>query len=709
MSQWASVQTEASRRCNYSYTSNLTSRVSHVSQTPSHQHRLHPGGPSFAPEFQPRPSRSRVGMDPPHPNWGGIGNEDVQNPSRPPPPPAPPLGNGENDNYDGNDQGCEQEQQGHPQSPSPLYEHFRPHTGFGCQAQAAVPDAELIMEQEYYHGLLPRDDVQSMLTQRGDFLVRTTEIRSGSNRQYCLSVQWNGNMHHFILAPNLSGMYTFEHGVPGVPEFPTVYELVTYHRRSAAQFSPHQIVLLNPVYRQEWELRHEQIDLMKQLGEGAFGEVCSGELHLNNTTVQVAVKKMKTKAMTKEKIEELMKEARLMRPLRHNNVIRFYGVAAGIEPLMIVMELVAGGALDTYLKTESTNVSIPERMNMCLDAAWGIEYVHQKGVIHRDIAARNCLYGNKCLKISDFGLSQRSDVIQLGATEKCPVRWVAPEVFLTMQFRNSADVWAFGILVWEVFTNGMTPYQTWQGPEIKQNIIYNNYRLPFPDWAPPMLVDLIVNKVWQGDPNSRYPSGLVAREMEKMCPSKVQGQARLPTMAERRNRGVRQVGSGETIEVDNKTRARTSMREVTAVSRADMNERNTVAGTVTGTVTGTTTATVKDGNTDMSREQVKRKKNKKINYSKEALTTTKPSPTTKAGKTSRESLKPPKKGESKESLKPKSQSKESFSIFGKFGKGQSKETLKSKERKAKGSCPPKQQQGAQSKEKFSKRNKKSKD
>ncbi|TKR72074.1 hypothetical protein L596_019589 [Steinernema carpocapsae] len=248
--------------------------------------------------------------------------------------------------------------------------------------------------------------------------------------------------------------------------------------------------------------------------------ICSGELHLNNTTVQVAVKKMKTKAMTKEKIEELMKEARLMRPLRHNNVIRFYGVAAGIEPLMIVMELVAGGALDTYLKTESTNVSIQERMNMCLDAAWGIEYVHQKGVIHRDIAARNCLYGNKCLKISDFGLSQRSDVIQLGATEKCPVRWVAPEVFLTMQFRNSADVWAFGILVWEVFTNGMTPYQTWQGPEIKQNIIYNNYRLPFPDWAPPMLVDLIVNKVWQGDPNSRYPSGLVAREMEKMCPSK---------------------------------------------------------------------------------------------------------------------------------------------------------------------------------------------
>lgn len=68
-----------------------------------------------------------------------------------------------------------------------------------------------------------------------------------------------------------------------------------------------------------------------------------------------------------------------------------------------------------------------------------------------DIAARNCLYDARVLKISDFGLSVVGDRHQLNANEKAPVRWLAPEVFKTHCYTRPSDVWAYGVLIWVYF------------------------------------------------------------------------------------------------------------------------------------------------------------------------------------------------------------------------------------------------------------------
>jgi serine/threonine protein kinase len=74
---------------------------------------------------------------------------------------------------------------------------------------------------------------------------------------------------------------------------------------------------------------------------------------------------------------------------------------------MLVMELASDGALDSYLR--KNEVSIEIKRDMCAGASFGLEYLHNVcNVIHRDIAARNCLYGGGQVKISDFGLTVRS-------------------------------------------------------------------------------------------------------------------------------------------------------------------------------------------------------------------------------------------------------------------------------------------------------------
>lgn len=101
----------------------------------------------------------------------------------------------------------------------------------------------------------------------------------------------------------------------------------------------------------------------------------------------------------KLQIKEFMNEARVMRKFDHAHVIKFFGVAVGKEPLMIVMELATDGSLSDYL--QKTQRSVQSKLHMCWGAAAGLEHVHSKNILHCDIAARNCLFSdNKVRKMS---------------------------------------------------------------------------------------------------------------------------------------------------------------------------------------------------------------------------------------------------------------------------------------------------------------------
>uniref|UniRef100_A0AAF5PJU4 Tyrosine-protein kinase n=1 Tax=Wuchereria bancrofti TaxID=6293 RepID=A0AAF5PJU4_WUCBA len=366
-------------------------------------------------------------------------------------------------------------------------------------------------EDDYFHGFLPREDANMLCVLDGDFLLRTTEVFSGEDRKLCLSVAWHGKHHIILHYDKLKNQY----GIKPSRTFPTITDLVNYYAQHRFKILKERVLLKNPIVTQSWELKHQQLQLLQKLGEGAFGEVHSANLALTpRFHVKAAVKVLKCDAMTKEKVREAMCEVRMLRNLRHENIVRFYGVANRKEPLMIVMELVKEGALDVFLRKNGSNLSMKNKLLMIRDAAFGLAYLHSQNIMHRDLATRNCLYTGEIVKLSDFGMSTYGPQYKLLPTDKAPVRWIAPEVFRTLIYSFPSDTWAFFIMVWEIFNDATEPYAGWDRARVKAEVLKGS-RLSIPSTIPNILQELC-KKAWNADVSKRPTMHTVASILMKL-------------------------------------------------------------------------------------------------------------------------------------------------------------------------------------------------
>ncbi|VDK56606.1 unnamed protein product [Gongylonema pulchrum] len=122
----------------------------------------------------------------------------------------------------------------------------------------------------------------------------------------------------------------------------TVHELVEWHKSTGTPVSASSHAkLVKGIVRQPWLLTHDEIQLQKKLGEGAFGEVYLAQYIQAKQVVSVAVKTMREEASRQARLK-FMKEARIMRKFEHPNVIKIMGIVVFENPIMIVMELCPG-------------------------------------------------------------------------------------------------------------------------------------------------------------------------------------------------------------------------------------------------------------------------------------------------------------------------------------------------------------------------------
>lgn len=127
-------------------------------------------------------------------------------------------------------------------------------------------------------------------------------------------------------------------------------------------------------------------------------------------------------------------------------------------------------------------------ISMCADVAIGCRYLEDMHFVHRDLACRNCLVSSKnpverVVKIGDFGLARdiyKNDYYRKEGEGLMPVRWMPPESLVDGVFTSQSDIWAFGVLCWEILTLGQQPYPARNNLEVL-NYVKGGGRLEKPD------------------------------------------------------------------------------------------------------------------------------------------------------------------------------------------------------------------------------------
>ncbi|CAN9507027.1 unnamed protein product [Ophioblennius macclurei] len=348
-------------------------------------------------------------------------------------------------------------------------------------------------EQDWYHGAVPRLEVQQLLKNNGDFLVRKSQEKQG----YVLSVQWDGSCKHFLIQ-NVDNVYRLDgEGFQSVPHL--IHHLLSTRQHVTRRSD---IVLQKAVLKDKWVLEHDDIVLGQLIGRGNFGEVFSGHLRSDNTPV--AVKSCKENLAPEHKNKFLM-EARILKQYNHPNIVRLIGVCTQKQPIYIIMELVEGGDFLSFLRTEGHSLTSKMLVKMTENVASGMEYLESKKCIHRDLAARNCLVAERnVVKISDFGMSRQEDdgvYSAEGGLRQVPVKWTAPEALNYGRFTTESDVWSFGVLLWETFSMGMTPYMTLTNQQTREQV-ERGHRMIAPQGCPAEIFK-IMNSCWEYDPHKR--------------------------------------------------------------------------------------------------------------------------------------------------------------------------------------------------------------
>ncbi|EEB06671.1 STE/STE11 protein kinase Byr2 [Schizosaccharomyces japonicus yFS275] len=203
------------------------------------------------------------------------------------------------------------------------------------------------------------------------------------------------------------------------------------------------------------------------IGAGSFGEVYLGMNAFNGELMavkQVRLNNSDSRAQNRQRVmlEALKSEIVLLKNLSHKHIVQYLGSNVTGDCLNIFLEYVPGGSVHSLLETYG-NFEEPLVRNLVPQILSGLEYLHSRDIIHRDIKGANILIDNKGqIKISDFGISKKiEDNIQQTVNNRFSFQgsafWMAPEVVQQTKYTKKTDIWSLGCLTVEMLT-GKHPY-----------------------------------------------------------------------------------------------------------------------------------------------------------------------------------------------------------------------------------------------------------
>ncbi|XP_033735002.1 serine/threonine-protein kinase LMTK2-like isoform X2 [Pecten maximus] len=230
-----------------------------------------------------------------------------------------------------------------------------------------------------------------------------------------------------------------------------------------------------------------QLTFIKELGLGWFGQVLVGDAErilTGSKRSRVIVKLLKDDAVLSDR-QLFLEEMVPFRELEHDNVVSLLGQCTETYPFIVILEHAPHGDLKSYLKRhrheEDDLVKRGVLLQFMLDMAAGLSCLHQYGYIHHDFSCRNCLVmANFKVKVGDYGISEdqhREDYYDTGR-DLLPVRWMAPEtltlnqhIWQVTEFTKAANVWSYGVAIWEVIQMAKLPYNSLKDEEVLQKVV----------------------------------------------------------------------------------------------------------------------------------------------------------------------------------------------------------------------------------------------
>ena len=221
-----------------------------------------------------------------------------------------------------------------------------------------------------------------------------------------------------------------------------------------------------------WQLRFQDIQIERAIGEGSWGRVYKGiwnetevavKILLDTTTGATEASGSHSALMAPNSVvmARLEQEASLMTTLHHPNILQFLGVT--MSPAAIMTEYCSRGSMTSVLVSARSNpdrakeLTWSNRMCMLADCCRGMLYLHNhepNPIVHRDLKSPNLLVtGHGKVKVADFNLSKiMEDSTRSSSLQAMNPRWLSPEVLAGKPATKASDVFAFGVIMWELMT-----------------------------------------------------------------------------------------------------------------------------------------------------------------------------------------------------------------------------------------------------------------
>ncbi|CAD8066258.1 unnamed protein product [Paramecium sonneborni] len=254
------------------------------------------------------------------------------------------------------------------------------------------------------------------------------------------------------------------------------------------------------------------------IGEGGYGVVHKGKWLGQDVAIK-SYGKRKSQGNLKYKLQvaDFLKEVEVISNLRHPNIVLYMGVCIRKQNYYLITEYLEEGSLFDHLHKKKTHIDQKALMQIVEDIALGMNYLHGRKVMHCDLKSSNVLIDqNWNVKLCDFGLSRINKKIDhkvKGARIGTP-NWMAPEIMRGEPYQEKADVYSFGMILWEIITQ-LIPYEGLSQTQIIGSVGYGQDQVIIPSNSNPPILSQLAKKSLKKNPEERPTFADIVNEIQK--------------------------------------------------------------------------------------------------------------------------------------------------------------------------------------------------